>query len=295
LIAELPVSFRCKGDALQGIIAAPESLPRYGVLVVVGGPQYRAGSHRQFTLLCRSLAERGIPSLRFDHRGMGDSEGQPREFHEISDDIGAAVDEFFRRIPRLRKVAIWGLCDAVPAALLYAKNDPRIGGMILANPWVRTPQSEAATYLRHYYRERLFDSRFWQDVFVGKVNLTASLSSLVRMLFRLRVPYTPYTKDKSQGCDGSNSPIGNRMAEALNAFQGDVLFILSGNDLVAKEFLDLCDGSKQWRALLSMQRISRQTVADANHTFSARQWRDQVADWTASWVLARAAKLEDIQ
>jgi alpha/beta superfamily hydrolase len=49
------------------------------VLVIVGGPQYRAGSHRQFTLLARSLAEQGFAVLRFDYRGMGDSTGAMRD------------------------------------------------------------------------------------------------------------------------------------------------------------------------------------------------------------------------
>ena len=42
-----------------------------GMLIVVGGPQYRAGSHRQFTLLARDVAATGVPTMRFDYRGMG--------------------------------------------------------------------------------------------------------------------------------------------------------------------------------------------------------------------------------
>src|SRR5690349_24048098 len=54
-----------------------------GVLLVVGGPQYRVGSHRQFALLCRRLAGRGVPALRFDYRGMGDADGAARTFESV--------------------------------------------------------------------------------------------------------------------------------------------------------------------------------------------------------------------
>ncbi len=80
--AERPVLFECEGEQLVGVIALPELRRAIAVLVVVGGPQYRAGSHRQFVLLARRLAAAGFPVLRFDYRGMGDSTGAARTFEE---------------------------------------------------------------------------------------------------------------------------------------------------------------------------------------------------------------------
>ena len=57
---ERAVSFACQGDALYGVLSLPQGACTRGVLIVVGGPQYRAGSHRQFTLLARSLAAQGL-------------------------------------------------------------------------------------------------------------------------------------------------------------------------------------------------------------------------------------------
>ena len=84
--------FSAGGEELLGIIAKPEIPQDCGVLIVVGGPQYRVGSHRQFLLLSRRLASEGYPSMRFDYRGMGDSGGAMRDFDDISDDIGAAIE-----------------------------------------------------------------------------------------------------------------------------------------------------------------------------------------------------------
>ena len=63
--------FACAGDTLMGILAKPETPADTGVIVIVGGPQYRVGSHRQFVLLSRALAAAGYAVLRFDYRGMG--------------------------------------------------------------------------------------------------------------------------------------------------------------------------------------------------------------------------------
>jgi uncharacterized protein len=88
---EQPIWIDCNGDRMLGIHTRGAVRRGVGVLIVTGGPQYRAGSHRQFTLLARRLAADGYDSLRFDVRGMGDSTGEPRSFTELDDDIDAAL------------------------------------------------------------------------------------------------------------------------------------------------------------------------------------------------------------
>src|SRR5689334_11218312 len=116
-VEEQAFGFACRGEWLCGIASLPRQPAARGVLIVVGGPQYRAGSHRQFTLLARSLAAQGIASMRFDYRGMGDSDGAMRSFEAVDDDLRAAVDQFMALAPGLTEVVIWGLCDAASAAL----------------------------------------------------------------------------------------------------------------------------------------------------------------------------------
>jgi len=75
-----------------------------------------------------------------------------------------------------------------------------------------------------------------------------------------------------------------RMEDALRRFRGRVLLILSGKDLTADEFRGVVSRSRRWTRLLAEARIARRELAEANHTFSRREWRDQVARWTAEWV-----------
>ena len=179
ILNESPVVFECKGETLVGVIHASASKNNFGVLIVVGGPQYRVGSHRQFVLLSRFLAEHGFPSMRFDVRGMGDASGEQRRFDVLDDDIKAAIDCFMVSCPGLEKVIVWGLCDAASAALFYAYQDERVAGLVLLNPWVFTEQGAAKTYIKHYYLQRIVSRDFWKKVFTFNFDILSSLLSLV--------------------------------------------------------------------------------------------------------------------
>jgi hypothetical protein len=73
------------------------------------------------------------------------------------------------------------------------------------------------------------------------------------------------------------------MCAGLARFRGKVLVIIGGADLTGQEFAGIAD-SQPWRTLLAAPRVTRHTLAGADHTFSRRKWRDQVARWTSDWV-----------
>jgi exosortase A-associated hydrolase 1 len=278
--SEKAVSFACHGEWLYGVASVPPQPARRGVLVVVGGPQYRAGSHRQFTLLARSLAQQGIAAMRFDYRGMGDSQGGARTFEDVGDDLGAAIDHFIDAVPGVEEVVVWGLCDAASAALFYAARDPRVTGLVLLNPWVRTDGGLAKATLKHYYRGRLLEAGLWKKILSGRFDYAAAAGSFVRLartaLGARRAP--------AGGESGTTAPLPQRMLHGLSRFKGPVLLILSGADLTAKEFSDMASASAEWQKLLAAPRVTRHALEPADHTFSRRVWRDQVAGWTCEWV-----------
>lgn len=276
-------TFACAGAELVGLVHSPETPARRGVLIVVGGPQYRVGSHRQFLLLARALAAEGIAAMRFDHRGIGDSDGPYLGFEQLDEDIGAAIDAFQSHCPEVEEVVLWGLCDAASAILFYAHRDPRVTGIVLLNPWVRTVESEAKTYLRHYYRRQLMDPAFWRRLLTGKVNPGAALSSFLGLVARrFGASRRPEATEPVAGRDGRSLP--ERMADGLARYGGPVLLIMSGQDLTAREFEDSARESETWRRLLGEKRVQRHDLAAADHTFSRREWRDRLATWTLEWL-----------
>jgi exosortase A-associated hydrolase 1 len=281
---DIAFRFTCHGDWLYGVLSMPEQPRSRGVLMLVGGPQYRVGSHRQFTLLARYLASCGIPVMRFDYRGMGDSEGDWRNFENVDDDVRCAVDHFIQSVPGMTDLVIWGLCDAASAALFYAYRDSRVTGLVLLNPWVRTEKGLAKTYLKHYYFSRLFDSELWTKILTGSFNYTDAGRSLLTAIRAAcgRVGRQENFFDSDVASEAASLP--DRMLEGYSRFKGRVLLILSDNDLTAKEFSDLAASSDKWRGLLEDPRTLRYALPGANHTFSTRDWRNQVGSWTREWV-----------
>jgi exosortase A-associated hydrolase 1 len=275
---EEPVFFECAGERLLGILhhaSGPAS--EVGLVLVVGGPQYRVGSHRQFVLLARGLAAQGIPVFRFDYRGMGDSTGGRREFDDIEEDIRSAVDAFMRNGPRMRGVVLWGLCDAASANACYAILDDRVVGQIAVNPWVRTEESEARTLIRHYYPKRAMSGSFWRQIasmqhdtisavrdFLGKLGSSVGL--------------------RSAAPDPNATPLPERMRNAQIGFSGPVMIVVSGRDLTAKEYLDSVDACSEWRDWLNSATTELRVLEGADHTFSRSSWRDQLAAWSAAWI-----------
>ncbi len=274
---EIPLSFACEGDWLLGMATVPEQPGPRGVLIVVGGPQYRAGSHRQFTLLARALAEQGIPAMRFDYRGMGDSSGEMRGFEDIGADLRCAIDRFMACVPDMREVVLWGLCDGASAAAMYAGGDTRVRGLVLLNPWVRTEDGLARTTLKHYYRGRILSPELWKKIFQGRFALRPALDSLGGQLRQVFAAPSPDKRGES---------LPERVYGGLARFAGPVLLVLSGADLTAREFDELSRSSPQWRQLLDKPGFTRRELGPADHTFSRRAWRDQVAAWTADWLRA---------
>lgn len=301
---DVALDFACHGEQLFGVLSPGTPDARRGVLVVVGGPQYRAGSHRQFTLLARSLAQQGIPVLRFDYRGMGDSSGTARDFDAVQDDLRSAIDGYFAALPGLQQVVLWGLCDAASAAMFYARGDQRVAGLVLLNPWARTTLGAARTTLRHYYLSRLTSPQLWRKIRSGRFDYGAAARSLAGLLRSAVGGAATSGAPAASACADAGSAgaaaagaaavpelaavphLHQRMLAGLSGFDGPVLLVTSGADLTAREFLDMANGSRQWRRLLAGPRVTRRTLAAADHTFSTRVWRDQVADWTASWIVS---------
>ncbi len=272
-------SVPCGDDQLAGVLALPHSPGALGVVIIVGGPQYRVGSHRQFVHLARHLAAHGTATLRFDCRGMGDSTGTQRSFEAISDDIGCAIDALVSAVPGVRQVALWGLCDGASAALLYLdeRADPRIAGLCLVNPWVRSAASLARTHIEHHYPRRLRELAFWGRVVTGRVGLRA-LASLWRNLMLTLTAHPAPLQDRQR-------PFQQRMADAWRRFPAPILLLLSDNDYTADEFRGALASDPVWQGAGSHPALERHEIPDADHTLSALPAREVVERLTQAWLL----------
>ncbi len=277
--SEQGMVFGCGSNRLVGVACLPKEHNGTAVLILVGGPQYRVGSHRQFTLLARDLADQCIPSLRFDYSGMGDSEGEQRDFSDVEEDIVCAITALTDADPEIKRVVLWGLCDAASTAMMCAHRHTAICGMVLLNPWVHGVEYSPQVKLSHYYRSLSNGSSGWRRLFSGKVNIGSSLNELLVSSAR--------TLAASVGLRtgaGSRHSFVDKMIKGFGQYTHGALVVLSEDDLTAKEFATLVDTDRGWRQLMSRPGIEKRIVADADHTFSGKKWRGEVSRLTSEWV-----------
>jgi uncharacterized protein len=277
--AETPVVFLCGDDKLVGIHHSGDANATVGILFIVGGPQYRVGSHRQFVLMARQLAAAGHAVFRFDVRGMGDSEGLARTFEFIEGDIAAAIDAFAQETPGLRHVVLLGLCDAASASLMYASDDERVSGLVLLNPWARTQAGEARAYLRHYYLARILQKSFWRKVFSGRFNVRESIGDLSRKVSSVGGD----TKLRNaRSVPGPSFLV--RMERGITRFEGRVLLLISGRDLTAAEFLEAIHRSKNWQDAIKRIQFTSRSFPRADHTMSRIEDLTEAGKAVIDWI-----------
>jgi uncharacterized protein len=81
-------------------------------------------------------------------------------------------------------------------------------------------------------------------------------------------------------------PLPDRLLAGLQRFHGRILLVMSGRDLIAREFDELIKGSPAWQAELARKDIVRHDLPDGDHTFSSAAQRNQVIAWGLDWLQA---------
>ena len=175
------LSFDCEGAALGASLDPADG--QAGLLFVTGGTQTRIGSHRMYERLAGALAEAGWPCLRYDRRGVGDSEGEDPDFRGSGPDLAAAAAAFRREQPRLARLIGFGLCDGASTLALHG-NAAGLDGYILVNPWfVEAEAGEPpAAAIKSRYKEQLLSVEGWKRLLSGSISYRKVLKGLRKIV-----------------------------------------------------------------------------------------------------------------
>ena len=121
---------------LVGILTLATGEPAPGaphVVLLSTGILHRVGTNRAWVSLARALAEAGVPSLRFDYSGIGDSE-RPHDAGSmrasVERDIAAAI-EYLGKTRGAERVVLVGLCYGAFDAFLAAVKERRVVGVVM--------------------------------------------------------------------------------------------------------------------------------------------------------------------
>lgn len=257
--------------------AGPARKPAVGCLVLVGGPQYRVGAHRQYVNLARRLSQNGIGVLRFDYNGMGDSDGNLQPIEDRGDSIEAASQALLERLGQEAKIFPWGLCEGASAIFMHHRRIANLAGAIIANPWVGDAEIEAQVRWRRYYFGR-FNAKYLlrrlrSGRFLGR-NVFENTLGFFRGA-QLEETGDDYTPGLTQ------MPSGMRELLARNT---PVLYLASAEDRESQTFEYALKSNEKWQAAYPSKLMIRTELAGADHTFSNSDAKNAVAALTFRFI-----------
>jgi pimeloyl-ACP methyl ester carboxylesterase len=259
------------GGILVGVITEPDEIAGEAVVVMSNvGLNHRVGPYRIWVELARRLAARGIPSLRFDVSGLGDSEPRAALLSDIDRSVLDLTDALdFLSQTNVPRFILVGLCSGTDNTHIVATRDERVTGAVFLDGY---------TYLTtgHWLRKRVLR---WVSIPHWKRGL------------RRRFP-------QMFGIDGmkSEEQIFNREYPSRDQFEadltkivargGDLLYVYSGETTYAyrNQFWDWMN-RKDFDGMVTVEHYPK-----ADHTYTFRAEREVMLSRLERWIVHVAGR-----
>ena len=307
-VIERPLVIRSGGEELIGILTLPDggaTAPEVGIVFAQSGSRGRVGNTFHYPFFARRFAAAGIPTLRFDPAGLGDSTGAiPTQdmralYRDIQSglftaDILAAIDEFLRHAAP-RRLLVFGVCGGAASALLAAPRSPRVDGAILLSvpvlldgPSVSAvdalPKDYAREYLVKNYAKKLLSPRAWLRLLTARSDVRTILQHAVAAL-------KPAARRRRSGDVATarhpNPRFNAQVHAAIDALiaRGNRLLLLFGQNDGFRNHWENEFHRLYWDAHPEYARhIEAHTIPGCNHMFTMREWQEQVMELSLAWI-----------
>jgi alpha/beta superfamily hydrolase len=139
------VSFESDGLKLEGLLQLPEVTPAAGVVVAHPHPQYGGDMYNNVVqAVCEAALDAGAAALRFNFRGVGESDGAYDNGVGEQRDVEAAIDHL-RSLPEIdaERVVLAGYSFGAMVAVKAAHEREDLAAVVsVANPTQRGPKVE---------------------------------------------------------------------------------------------------------------------------------------------------------
>ena len=229
---------------------------------------HRVGHHRMFVTMSRALAQAGFSVLRFDFSGIGDSEPRSDCLPPLESALADLTDvlDWLEKDRRSSRVILVGLCSGADHAVLHARNDPRVVGLVLIDPWI----PPTARFYFEYITKRLTRLRRWTNLISRRrrihrllVRKRPDAGSRPLSLSDLSVQYLEQSYQKA---------IGHRI-QILAVFSDDAVW-QSYPEQMIDAFPKVSFGSQ----------LKLEFLRESDHTFTREKDRAILIELVVSWV-----------
>jgi pimeloyl-ACP methyl ester carboxylesterase len=289
---EKPASFQNEGYTLHAMLHVPDDFRggpgSVGVVFLHGWSGNRRGPHDLLVAAARRYCEAGLPSLRFDFRGRGDSEGDMDEADlatMISDTVIAV--RHLAEACNLSAVVLAGICSGGEVAIGAAPLCSIVKAMMLwSAPPVGIDRSRArrAKQLHNLgqYAAKLFRAATWQKALSGGLNL-----SMIKQAVSGRggAGETPATGENAR----PEPDIPWR--ERFLSFPGPIQLVYGTGDPTTSEAVDYYEKLAARRNIAADSHL----IEGANHSFYSLPWKAELIDVSLAWLQAHAGGLHRVR
>lgn len=278
----------CFGPNLLGVMTHPATRSTASTVVFLNsGYDHHAGWAYQWARAARTLAQSGIPSLRFDMANIGDSaakRGMPDQVlygEGQQADIVSAIDMLTARGEG--PILLAGRCSGAFAAFQASVRDARVAGAVVINPFrlVWDPEEDVEAVIRvgprsmAEYRKRALSGKVLSRLMSGDIHVWGVVKGLAKQVGR-RVAQNlgplagslSRTAGLRRQCHTMFSAISRRGAPVHMVFsEGD-----AGLEQLAVHF------GSDFRRLKLFPGASMTLVPNADHNMTPQAAQDAVVD-----------------
>jgi dienelactone hydrolase len=274
------------GKALSGILTEPAggTAQRPAVLLLNAGLLHHVGPNRLYVTLARRLAGAGLPVLRFDYSGLGESEPRRDETPLVQSMIseGIAAMDFLTMSGVADRFVPMGLCAGAENAQRLARDDARVVGAALIDGYAyRTRRYHLRKLMRH-----VTSARSWGRLFAKPAALVTA---------RRRTGAHDAERNPGGVDFVREFPPRETCLEELQtilAREVDLFFVFTGGGM-AEFYNHPRQFFETFPALRGHPRVRLEFMSRADHTFTLRAHQDalltSIEGWMASTQLGAAA------
>ena len=286
---------------LFGVLAEPiqDAGPRRAALILVSsGTVPTVGPNRVYVSIARRLAAEGVPVLRFDIAGVGDSEPHPGDAENVvytdraANDVSAALA--YMRALGYSSIVAGGICAGGYHALKAAVAGASLTAVAIINPLTfhyvdgmpvaAQPHSTIVEVQRH--RRSIRSAAAWRKLLTGKVGIGRTLSARGTMLKSWALgharDFTRHTRWRR------TDDVGYEFE--LLANRGVQIHLIFAADDPGPQLLTDFGGSAA-RRLEHAGALRITTIAGADHTFTAIRCQKVLGDVLAGHFKPNDARL----
>ncbi len=301
------------GHALHCLLTLPESGPQSDIacLLLSPGVKMRVAPHRLYRKLAPEFLRAGIPVMRVDFHGLGDSEGDLPEqqldqlYRQVQlgrhvPDVLAAMDWLAVQYG-IKRFIVGGLCGGALTGLLAAEHDERVAGLYaLGLPVILDASGAHAAdvmtqgqlkRVQGIYLRKLFDPASWRRLLTARSDYRTILRAiLVAVGLKPRsgrkVTVTEVPAPLTPPAANLNMHFVRAMFRHLT-LRKPALMIFSGADRLHFEYEEKF--ATPWAEPLSRHGdlVELSLIPQANHVLSDPAWIGQARELTAAWLRSR--------